>query len=73
MAVFFSKRADAERFLKDGFFTVGGESVSVRVFKPDTGLPRCYNCQRLGHKAFSYKEAKRCGKCAQEGHDLNAC
>ena len=72
MAVF-SKKADAVRFLKDGFFTVGGESASVWVFEPDTGPPRCYNCQRLGHKAFSCKEAKRCGKCAQEGHELNAC
>ena len=69
MVIFFTKGSEAARFLRDGFFTVGGESAYVRVFEPNTGPPRCYNCQGLGHKAFSCKEAKRCGRCAQEGHD----
>ena len=73
MVVFFTKGSEAARFLRDGFFTVGGESAYARVFEPNTGPPRCYNCQGLGHKAFSCKEAKRCGKCAQEGHDFNNC
>ena len=73
MVVFFTKGSEAARFLRDGFFTVGGESAYVRVFEPNTGPPQCYNCQGLGHKAFSCKEVKRCGKCAQEGHDLNNC
>ena len=73
MVLFFTKRSEAERFLRDGFFTVGGESAHVRVFEPSTGSPRCYNCQGVGHKAYSCKEAQRCGKCAQVGHSWTIC
>ena len=68
MVLFFTKRSEAERFLRDGFFTVGGESAYVRVFEPSAGPSRCYDCQGVGHKAYSCKEAQRCGRCAQVGH-----
>ena len=73
MVLFFTKRLEAERFLRDGFFTVGGESAYVRVFEPSVGPPRCYNCQGIGHKAYSCKEVQRCGKCAQVGHSWTTC
>ena len=71
MVVFIKKRSEAERLLDKGFITVGGESASVRVFEPNLGPPRCYNCQSAGHKAFSCKEAQKCGNCAQVGHGWN--
>ena len=71
MVIFFIKGLKAARFLRDSFFTVDNKLAYVWVFKPNTGPPQCYNCQGLGHKAFSCKEAKKCGKCAQEGHNFN--
>ena len=56
-------------FLNERYMNMGGESAFIRVFEPGTGPPRCYNCQGLGHKAFSCKDLQRCGKCAQIGHD----
>ena len=47
MVVFFTRKSEAARFLRDGFFTVGGESAYAHVFEPNTGPPRCYNCQGL--------------------------
>ena len=57
MVIFIKKRSEAERLLDEGFITVSRELASVRVFKPNLGPPRCYNCQSAGHKAFSCKEA----------------
>ena len=37
MVLFFTKRLEAERFLRDGFFTVGGESAYVRVIGTQRG------------------------------------
>ena len=73
MVIFLKKRSEAERFLGEGFFNVGGESASVRIFEPNFGPPRCYNCQRIGHKTFSCKEAQKCGNCAQVGHSWSDC
>ena len=73
MVVFFTKGSEAQRFLQESFITVGGESASVRVFEPATALPRCYNCQGIGHKAYGCKERQRCGNCAQYGHEFKSC
>ena len=73
MVLFFTKRLEAKRFLRDRFFTIGGESAYVWVFEPSIGPPRCYNCQGVGHKAYSYKEAQRYDKCAQVGHSWTTC
>ena len=69
MVVFFTKGLEAVRFLNERYMNVGGESAFIQVFEPETGPPRCYNCQGLGYKAFSCKDLQRCGKCAQIGHD----
>ena len=73
MVVFFTKGSEAERFLREGFIIVGGESASVRVFEPSTALPRCYNCQGIGHKAYRCKERQRRGNYAQYGHEFKSC
>ena len=71
--VFLKKGSEAERFLQEEFINVSGESAYVRVFEPNFGPPRCYNCQGTGHKAFSCREPQRCGRCAQVGHSMNDC
>ena len=73
MVVFFTKGSEAERFLREQYIIVGGESAVVRVFEPSSTLPRCYKCQEVGHKAFSCKKSLRCGNCAQWGHDFSNC
>ena len=73
MVIFFTKGSQAERFLREGFITVGGESAYVRVFEPSSALPRCYNCQEIGHKAYCCKKIQRCGNCGQSGHDFKDC
>ena len=73
MVVFFTKGSEAERFLREQFMLVGGESACVRVFEPSSALPRCYKCQEFGHKAFNCKKAQRCGNYAQTGHDFSNC
>ena len=73
MVVFFTRGSESERFLREGFINVGEESAYVRVFEPNCGPPRCYNCQGTGHKAFSCKESRRCGNCAQVGHSHSEC
>ena len=44
IAVFFKMSSEAARFLKEAFLYVGGESATVRVFKPDMGPPRYFKC-----------------------------
>ena len=36
MVLFFTKRAEADKSLREGFFDVGGESAHVRIFKSDS-------------------------------------
>ena len=44
MVLFITKRAEADKFLRERFLDISNESVYVRIFKPNIGLPYCYNC-----------------------------
>ena len=73
MVVYVTKRSDAKRLLEGQYFDIAGESAYTRIFEPRTGPVQCYNCQELGHKAFSCKKPQTCGKCAVEGHHHSSC
>ncbi|KAH8194111.1 hypothetical protein TruAng_011724 [Truncatella angustata] len=73
MVVYLTKAADARRLLAEGFFHAGGESGYTRVFERREGPSQCYNCQQVGHKAFQCKDARKCGRCAKEGHAHKEC
>ncbi|RKK07073.1 hypothetical protein BFJ65_g18238 [Fusarium oxysporum f. sp. cepae] len=53
MVVYLTKSSDAKRLLQEHYFLVAGESAYTSVFEQTTGPEQCYNCQELGHKAFS--------------------
>ena len=72
MVVYFTKGADAVRFLKEGYFYVGGESAIVRPFEHRTGPTRCFHCHQLGHRAFHCQNPVRCAKSAGK-HVISAC
>ncbi|KAJ5799038.1 uncharacterized protein N7503_006543 [Penicillium pulvis] len=44
MVVYLTKGSDARRLLADGYFHVGGESGTTRVFEYRPRLVQCYNC-----------------------------
>ena len=71
MVIFLKRGSEAKRFLREEFIDVSKELAYIRVFKLMLGPPRYYNCQGIRHKAFSYREAQRCGYCAQEGYSIN--
>ena len=47
IVVFFTKGSEAAKFLNERYMNLGGQSAFVRVFGPDAGPPRYYNCQEL--------------------------
>jgi hypothetical protein len=73
MVVYVTKGSDARRLLNEGFFHAGGESGYTRVFERRLRTEQCYNCQEIGHKAFSCKKAQVCAKCAKQGHHHSEC
>ncbi|EED14511.1 conserved hypothetical protein [Talaromyces stipitatus ATCC 10500] len=73
MVVYTTKGSDATRLLRDQYFDIAGESAYTRPFEPRIGPTQCYNCQKMGHKAFSCKKKQTCAKCAAEGHYYSTC
>ncbi|KAL2146339.1 hypothetical protein VTI28DRAFT_4364 [Corynascus sepedonium] len=58
MVVYVTKASDARRLLNDGFFYAGGESGYVGIFERRIRPEQCYNCQKIGHRAFQYKNPR---------------
>ncbi|KAF4332053.1 reverse transcriptase, partial [Fusarium beomiforme] len=58
MVVYLTKSSDAKRLLQEHYFLVAGESAYTSVFEQTTGPEQCYNCQELGHKAFSCSKTR---------------
>ncbi|EED11553.1 hypothetical protein TSTA_008490 [Talaromyces stipitatus ATCC 10500] len=56
MVVYTTKGTDAKRLLEGSYFDIAGESAYTRAFEPRIGPFQCYNCQEIGHKAFSCKK-----------------
>ncbi|KJZ68767.1 hypothetical protein HIM_11836 [Hirsutella minnesotensis 3608] len=73
MVVYVTKKSDAERLLEGYYFDLAGESATTYVFEPRTGPIQCFNCQEMGHKAYSCKKQRTCGKCANVGHHHREC
>lgn len=73
MVVYLTKNSDAMRLLQERYFLAAGESAYTSVFERRAGPTQCYNCQELGHKAFSCSKNRVCAKCAAEGHHHSAC
>jgi hypothetical protein len=73
MIIYTTKGEDAIKLLQGYYFHVNGESGYTAVCKPRTGPIQCFNCQDMGHKAFSCRGPQRCGKCAEEGHHHSEC
>ncbi|RKK77247.1 hypothetical protein BFJ71_g16782 [Fusarium oxysporum] len=65
MVVYLTKSTDAKRLLQEHYFLVAGESAYTSVFEQITGPEQCYNCQELGHKAFS----RNCRKLHPRRHE----
>ncbi|KAF5235112.1 hypothetical protein FAUST_7284 [Fusarium austroamericanum] len=53
MVVYLTRSTDAKRLLQEHYFLIAGESAYTSVFEQITGPEQCYNCQHLGHRAFS--------------------
>lgn len=73
MAVFFQRGEQAVEVLQSGYFSVRGESAHTAVFSPRVGPFRCFNCQGVGHKAYSCSEIMKCARCSQHGHNHRNC
>ena len=73
IVVFFKDPRTATAALREGFFTVKGESVNTAPFEPKIGPRRCYWCQRVGHKAHACTGKQICAHCAREGHSHREC
>jgi hypothetical protein len=73
MVVYLTKSTDAKRLLQEHYFLVAGESAYTSVFEQTTGPEQCYNCQELGHKAFSCSKNRVCAWCAAVGHHHSEC
>jgi hypothetical protein len=73
MVVYLTKNSDARRLLQERYFHAAGESAYTCVFERRTGPVQCYNCQELGHKAFSCNKNQVCARCAAEGHHHSEC
>jgi hypothetical protein len=73
MVVYVSRNGDAKRLLQERYFHAAGELAYTSMFERRTGLLQCYNCQELGHKAFSCSRNWVCARCAAEGHHHSEC
>ena len=57
MVVYVTKGSDAVRLLQGQYFHIAGEPAYTRVYELRTGPVQCYNCQAVGHKAYSSHRA----------------
>jgi hypothetical protein len=73
MVIYVTKESEARRLLEGKYFHLTGESARTSVFEPKVDPVQCYNCWDLGHKAFTCKEAQKCGRCAGRGHYHRQC
>lgn len=73
MVIYVTKGSDAVRLLQGQYFHIAGESAYTSIYEPRTGPVQCYNCQAIGHKAFSCNKTQVCAKCAKEGHHHRDC
>ncbi|EWZ28420.1 hypothetical protein FOZG_17905 [Fusarium oxysporum Fo47] len=73
MVVYLTKNNDAKRLLQEHYFLAAGESTHTSVFEQITGPEQRYNCQGLGHKAFSCSKNQVCARCAAESHHHSEC
>ena len=73
MVIYITKGSDASRLLWEGYFHLNGESAYTNVFEVRRGPIQCYNCQAIGHKAFSCQRTQVCAKCARNGHSHKDC
>ncbi|KAM4056477.1 reverse transcriptase [Hirsutella rhossiliensis] len=73
MVIYVTKESDAQRLLDGVWFDVAGESACTNVFERRVGPIQCFNCQEMGHKAFSCKKPQRCGRCAKAEHHHREC
>jgi hypothetical protein len=73
MVVYVTKGSDAVRLLQGQYFHIAGESAYTSIYELRTGPVQCYNCQAIGHKAFSCRKTQVCAKCAKEGHHHRDC
>lgn len=73
MVVYVTKGSDAVRLLQGQYFHIAGESAYTSVYELRTGPVQCFNCQAIGHKAFSCEKTQVCAKCAKEGHHHRDC
>ncbi|KAM4058345.1 reverse transcriptase [Hirsutella rhossiliensis] len=67
MVVYVTKKSDAERLLDGDYFDLAGESATTYKFEPRTGPIQCFNCQEIGHKAYSCKKQRTCGSAQTLG------
>ncbi|ODA77185.1 hypothetical protein RJ55_06812 [Drechmeria coniospora] len=73
MVIYATKESDAKRLLDGVYFDLAGESAYTNVFERRLGPIHCFNCQEIGHKAFSCKKPQTCGRCAKAGHHHREC
>uniref|UniRef100_A0A093UV14 Nucleic-acid-binding protein from mobile element jockey n=1 Tax=Talaromyces marneffei PM1 TaxID=1077442 RepID=A0A093UV14_TALMA len=73
MVVYVTKGTDAKRLIDGNYFDIVGESAYTRIFEPQMGPAQCFNCQEIGHKAFSCKKTQTCAKYANKGHHHSTC
>lgn len=73
MVVYVTKGTDARKLLEGRYFDLAGESTYTNVFEPRRGPLQCFNCQDMGHKAFSCKKPQACARCAAQGHHHKHC
>ncbi|KJZ69746.1 hypothetical protein HIM_10857 [Hirsutella minnesotensis 3608] len=73
MVIYVTKESDAQRLLDGEWFDLAGESACTNVFERRLGPIQCFNCQEIGHKAFSCKKSQTCGRCAKAGHHHREC
>lgn len=70
LGIWFDSAEAAEWAIQDGMLFGLRYVGSVEPYKRKER--RCFNCQGLGHEAWSCKERQRCGHCAAE-HDKREC
>jgi hypothetical protein len=73
MVIYVTKGSDAARLLQGQYFHIAGESAYTSIYELRTGPVQCYNCQAIGHKAFSCSKTQVCAKCAKDGHHHRDC
>lgn len=73
MVIYVTKSSDAEKLLREQYFHAAGESAYTRIYVRQEGPVQCYNCQELGHKAFSCRKPQVCAICADQGHYHKEC